>query len=295
MGRTWPSWRGGVGVCAVVAMLAAGCAPEVDLGADDSDGGPSEAAGHRGDSDAASDAAGLDPNRGPAFGTVSFVTDNLSSHVSAVGADFTLSAGPTGCTQRLEGTCTIVSCPSVAAEGPLTYVAAGALSFSGFVTPLEPSPSDGDPVAYQASQSGTLWAAGETVEVSATGGRVPAFKASLVFPAPLELTSPATVSTISKSAGVSLSWQEANDYVSVFFSQLTSTGAIVDISCAVSPPSVGYTLTPSTLADVVAGSTDNVLMVGTYRSSQVTAGSCQIDVEAQADYGHYYWPVGITE
>jgi hypothetical protein len=282
-------------------VWTAACSPEVDLGATgDTVAQTQTHAGHDRDSGGVgSDAAQPDASGAPASGTVTFTTDSLSSPTSGVGAYFALTSHPDACTHRVVGACSIVTCASTSSDGPLTYLGAGAMTFTGFGTALHPAPIDGDPVSYAATKDGTLWSAGDTVLVSATGSSVPAFKASVVFPGSLELTSPTPVATISKSEGLSLTWKETNDDVAVLFSQLTGAGEIVDISCTAPAPSTGYTLSPAMLVDVLPdtgmGPSDTVFMLYTYRSTKVTAGSCQVTVQATADYGRYDWQIGVTE
>ncbi len=292
-------------LCLVVAAPTAACSYEADIargttGSDLGAGSGSPAmpsAPEAGGQGSGSDAPNTAPS--PCSGDVAFVTDDLPPSTSGVGADF-LVPSSLGCSERTEGPCSITVCGPSEGRGPLTYLAAGAMSFSGFPGPVQAAPSNGDPYAYvPPTASGTLWSAGQILQVSATGGEVPAFQASVPFPAKLAITSPVSLSSLSKSAGLSLSWQPANDDVSVFFSELTGSGEIVDISCAVTPPSTGFTLTAAMLTDVVpgaAGVIDTAVQAYSYRTTPVSAGGCQIDVTAMAyTSASYFAGPSVTE
>lgn len=88
-----------------------------------------------------------------------------------------------------------------------TLRSAGGLTFGGAVRigPLAPDPElDG---AYFASLDPAVFAFGETVDVSATGGAFPAFEGELALPSDTALEAPAT--GFSAEDGLALAWSGA--------------------------------------------------------------------------------------
>jgi hypothetical protein len=269
-----------------------GDAPPPDAGSSSKpDSGTSPDSGSGGkDSAATPEASATDTSTTPTALTGGFVALSVydsspDSPASAVAASFYSSAlaYPPSCTERTDGSCTIETCPGGATLPTPTYVTAGTISVSGYPTPVTAGGDPFDPDGYESNEPGTLWTAGQVVSISTTGADVPAFDSSVAFPAEVEIQSPTSLTTVSISAGLSIAWDETTDSVGVYFSQGAGSSATVTITCKVAPPSSGFTLTPSMLADLATGSSTtnvNLLQVSSDNTTATTAGGYSITVEA---------------
>ncbi|HZS36517.1 MAG TPA: hypothetical protein VFF06_06815 [Polyangia bacterium] len=152
---------------------------------------------------------------------------NVSSQVSpsvntGLSASFTDTNG-TGACQRSEiGPCEITHCSATGA----IEVDSGAVTFTGGSTPevLTHMAGGYSSLAIPA----TIWAPGDTVQVSAAGAAVPAWSSSVVMPEIVMLTAP-TLSgspTWSRASDATFTWQGGTQTTAIFIASLTNGSAL---------------------------------------------------------------------
>jgi hypothetical protein len=249
------------------------------------------------------DAASTSDDSGPTtgIGGVSFVLmAGAKTPVSNVIGEFVAKVEPgtvtPPCTYRSDGPCSIALCPlGATSSSTTTLVSAGPMTVSGYSAPIMPG-KDYLPGAYYVSDNTALWTAGETISVSATGAAVPAFKGSVEFPSTLVVTTPA-ITTISKSAGLSLAWEPTTDTVLIDYSQGQTTGTNLSIQCTVAPPSSGFTLTASQISDLETGTTavgNTVIGFDTSNQTLLRAGSYALTLSASTNAPTFFQPTDTT-
>src|SRR5215831_439322 len=79
-------------------------------------------------------------------------------------------ATPSTCIRDVSGECTVLECPT----GATGFASAGTLAIDGAAMPLSLAPNDDNSYTHLTSAS-ALYAGGEALAFSATGGDVPAF------------------------------------------------------------------------------------------------------------------------
>jgi hypothetical protein len=179
-------------------------AGERDIAAPDAAAGP-DARSSMGDAPSRSDAPSrndvarpdVPPDATAAAGIGEVVLTHLADRTSAMAAfelPPPLANGSCSCSESQVDNCTLLSCGSGPACGfgvapPTTFFSAGDITISyPSGTPLILAPLPGDVIYPSVTIPGVLGAAGQRVDVVAAGADVPAFRASLVIPAPLQLT-----------------------------------------------------------------------------------------------------------
>jgi hypothetical protein len=150
---------------------------------------------------------------------------------------------------RSDGPCTI----NVATRGTSTNVTAGTVTItygSGKTITLAPNPQDN---SYSNIAQQFLYRAGDVISVSATGATVPAFTSSITFPASVTVTSPTSLSTLSKS-GITATWNATTSPVHIQINQYLDSMHGIFVACSFAG-SAGTGAVPATaLMDLVAGS-----------------------------------------
>jgi len=266
--------------------VAAGCAPDDNIGSEDSgasavtadaapdarfatDGGAAQHdASHA--ADASVEGASADP---PASGVVEILPVYDPPGMIALTASFARSSGDAGdvdagpCHTRVIGSnCTATTCtePTSAPAGSETLVSAGTLTVGAATFSPIPAGSDaGTPGGYSGT-SGVAWPSGQTVHVRATGGVVPAFEGDVVaVPLLTVSTPPGIVGTanglnaeltggLSKS-GVPLAWTPV-DGIQVFATVVqTKAGeyeAEVTVNCTFDAAAGSGTIPAAALTDL---------------------------------------------
>jgi hypothetical protein len=136
---------------------------------------------------------------------------NQDSEVAA-----TFWSGPDGTngvtTTSQIGPCTITVYTTPQVYAGRAFPSAGTITISGLDEPVSMAPTGSGPGLYApiASHTNSLFSAGESVTISATGAVVPAFTANLVAPSLIDLQSPAVTNdtglTLDRSADLTVVW-----------------------------------------------------------------------------------------
>jgi hypothetical protein len=311
---SWIACAPMLAACSYEADIARANAPQPDAGPPSSapsnpgdSGAPNPPHDGGGTSDTGDAFAASDAGTSNGVGLIGLTVTSAQGPASTVTAAFTATppVDSPSCTERVEGACTIQVCPSTAMVVPQPYMNAGSISVSNFMTLTQANTDPLEPGVYFFEEQGSAWSAGQPVNVQWTGGDVPASAVSIdSFPSALNVTNPTSLTTISKSAGVSLSWQETFDAVGILFLQNPGgSGNDVNISCAIGAPSSGYTLTPAMLTDLTIGTTGvNTLQVESQYTVIIPAselvnadgGRYQVAVQASVGPGATFMPADIT-
>jgi len=182
---------------------------------------------------------------------------------------------PVGCTVSRAGGCELTECPTGTAQLPQR--SAGTLTFGGLV--------DGGVQVefamgtYSAQLPGQAFSFGTTLTVTASGGDVPAFSASVTAPEGTMLTTPvcpnSTCGAVSRSQPLEVTWTAPT-----FGSAVVELGAANgQIRCVVSASSRRATIPVALLAKLPAG--QGVLTVGGASATTVPAGDWDVTFTAR--------------
>lgn len=185
------------------------------------------------------------------------VGGNPSASYSATAA-FTPPRAPTAeCEQQSAGGCWIYSCP-VEGAPPAGAPDAGVITLVAGAKTVTLTPSATGLYA-PASDDEALWAAGQTLTVSAAGGEVPSFDMNVVAPAIVNVTAPAFPASpaqlvVPKANPLNVTWSSggAAGYVSVYAGR-TEGNTSVTVSCAFVAADGQGTIAPEALALIPSG------------------------------------------
>jgi hypothetical protein len=155
--------------------------------------------------------------------------------------------------------------------------------FIGLVETVAPNWNGTYPETY----SNAVFADGDTVTVTAGGGTVPAFQASVIAPGCLDLTSPQPPDggrsyVIATTQDLQVSWtgSEPNAQVWVVLSAQHAGPNLVDVSCSFTATS-GQGTIPQPALLPLAGGGNGILSIYQERSNSFLAGSYQIQIVAR--------------
>ncbi len=191
------------------------------------------------------------------FASSSTITISATDYSSSTfNASFYQYSGPApvgGCTITMSGGCTLTQCPPAGDGGvPMTTTlpTAGTVSISGGKRAASISPKTDGTYPTDSDNMKPLYAGGETLTISATGGTVPAFSGTVVAPARVRVTSPAVPAAgsslaISRSSALSFAW---------------SGGTVGEVTFGVYPQSATSWVTCSFPANAGAGSIPSSLL-----------------------------------
>jgi hypothetical protein len=227
--------------------------------AGDTGGGSAGATTGAGTSGGAADASGSRGN----FGLV-IIETNVPGQLSA-SASFSTNVSPASpsppCpTQTIDG-CIISTCGPLMAPASAAVVSAGILTIRGGPSPLVLMP--GQNGLYEGSETETSMAplAGGVLQVSTSGGVVPAFNADVTIPQLITVTSPAALAnlnlttenglvpvTIVRSEGWTVAWTGGAGVVDIEINQQISSSASVVAWCSFSPTAGSGVISPAVLA-----------------------------------------------
>jgi len=223
----------------------------------------------------------------------------LQSTASAAFSDDLLATPTSKCTQTTMGACLVTECtklPDPPAGTKLciastTSAAAGAIDISGGKNPALTLTSDKKRSYPSVNSAGSRWAAGDNVKVSAPGGDVPAFDATLVFPDRVVVTGPTAYVdktdpiVLDWKAGFTITWTKATGTVLVRLLQ-GDAGLHKKTLMECKAPSADGTLTiPSDALAVLEGSTTTTQANATldvYGTAIVQLKAGEFDVTVQA-------------
>ena len=186
------------------------------------------------------------------------------------------------CTSRQVGPCKLQACSPLSGDAgvsSLMHFKAGEIMVTGGMSNLTMTPDAAHNFIYFSGGTGTLWNAGDTLSVNASGDPtgVPAWTASIQTPGHVILTNPwGNPFIINKSTGVTFTWTFMGGPGQVVVNLSSNPGA----SCSF-PASAGTgTIPPSALTDIATGvnGTINALDIN---EETVTAGEFQITVSMQ--------------
>ncbi len=233
-----------------------------------------------------SSGAGSGSSSGSAGGANGYITLEQCSGALCGSLEFVANAGfypstSSGCAPALvSGACQSFSCPTPATQAA---VSAGTLTLSGGSLPLGLSMAPGGMGTYTYSTSGAYFTAGETLRVSASGGVVPPFAASVVAPGPVTLTAPAksgTTYTIPTASDLALAWEGpllANGARMIVEGVDTASGHYFD---CLWDASLGRAVVPQTILAGFAGQTGAYLAYGSITTSKLEVGGYAIAISA---------------
>ena len=113
---------------------------------------------------------------------------------------------------------------------------------------------------YSDEYQGARFAAGDAITIAGSGDVVPAFTASVVFPADVVVTAPTALSAISKS-GLHATWNPTTATVHVVVTQYPSSTLSLSINCAYAGNAGAANVAATSLSDLMVGSaTTNVVI-----------------------------------
>jgi hypothetical protein len=190
------------------------------------------------------------------------------------------------CTVSTAGDCQIQICDGgdAGASAPPGPLSAGTIAVSGTASPVSLTPDpDGTYEPYTSSSTGAPFIPPSgTIQVTASGGAVPAFQASVAFGGALTLTSPqiSGISTTLPSGDVPFTWTggSTGDHLQVFLSANAAADPTktASVTCVFSGGS--GTVPASAMATM---SNLGSLGAGPLSTTSVTAGSFDVVVKAQ--------------
>jgi hypothetical protein len=234
-----------------------------------------------------SSSSGGSSSGGPDTGTIYFEQCSGSTLCASPTFDFyagfgALSSGTQGCTVTTSGACSSYSCAGTAqnpigdSAGTLT-ISGGSIAASVTVTP---DPSNN----YDYEAAGTLYTAGQTLTVTASGATVPACgPISVVAPGLPVLTAPAAASgayTLSASADLNVAWSAGASAANsqIIFEAGSNDGA--SYFMCVWSASLGNATVPQAMLTPLTGQTTGFLIYGQYAATNFTAGAYSIAAAA---------------
>ena len=194
-------------------------------------------------------------------------------------------------TKSSDAQCTSMTMGSCAASilGPRpnapAIASAGTLSVTGGAMPLMQSP-DGSGAYPIVRVSSPLWAGGESLSVSASGGEVPPFATTLIAPGEMTVTSPAWPAggptTIARADDLALAWNGSGvGVVDVGLVGGSTATQAAEIHCRF-PLSAGQGVVPAAmLANLPAGSS-GALLIFAMTPTTLTEGAWSVDVSLES-------------
>ena len=130
---------------------------------------------------------------------------------------------------------------------------------------------------YAGEVDGLAYAPGDAITISATGSAAPAFSGSLTFPA--EVGAPVTIPvTVSKSAGVTVTWGAVDTPVHVIITQVPDNARTLSVDCTFDGSTGTATIPASSLAELLVQSAN--LGVGGIARMTSSAGMYAVELEA---------------
>ncbi|MBI2390899.1 MAG: hypothetical protein HYV09_15010 [Deltaproteobacteria bacterium] len=192
----------------------------------------------------------------------------VQSRATAVFSDVIVSSQAPRCTTRPVGGCSVTEC--VAADPPaglacqelVRTTGAGSISISGGASAPLSMTSDAKRGYAGFSSGGARWTPGDALTITAAGGEVPAFDATLTFPSRVEITGPADYVAkknpiaLDWKTGVPLSWKPGVGRVWLhLFQGDPELRKRTDIECEADATSGSYTIPSDTLV-MLEGSRD---------------------------------------
>jgi hypothetical protein len=252
------------------------------FGSSSSSGGSGSSSGASGSSSSSSGGSTSGPGTGTVYfeqctGGGSFCESATFDFFAAFGPD---SSGNQGCTVTTSGACSAYECTGGQSTPP--GVSAGVLAISGGSIPKGVTVSPDSSNNYEYEDTGTIFAAGLALTVSASGGTVPAFgPVSVVAPPFLPLLSPvgdAGTYTISTSADLDVAWSGSTSGSQVIFE-----GAINDGSryfTCLWDASAGKAVVPQSMLAPLANEGSAYILYGEYTQTSVQAGAYSVTVAA---------------
>jgi hypothetical protein len=288
------------GLLVQLAMACGSGSASINKGGAPSDGGaplvdaPEDVKANNGSGDEASadgaeaEAAGTRPY----FGKFQFYRRDLGG-TTAFGADGAFQQEgalspvlecPSGALSS--GSCCFIAASTDAGESPLASLSAGSLTLTVGGTVLTSLAYDATAMQYAAFSASnppatTVWAGGEAMQVSASGGTVDGFEGTVQMPDALQglsVTAGGTL-TVSQSADWTVTWTPSNSVASVLF-DLSNPGS--QIKCAVDQ-SAGSVTVPSALLARIQDMGGSSLDVGTIATVDASSANAIVEVGALND------------
>ncbi len=194
---------------------------------------------------------------------------------------FEIPARYPGCVNTVVGGCTVSDCSAAADAGTPPdggQVGAGTLTFTGLADAGAVVITQAANGSYLRQIQSQLFVAGSALQVSSSGGAVPAFTASVTAPVSATLTTPAcplsNCGMISKATGLPVAWTGGGTG-SISVQVLTAAS---QVSCVFPAASGSATVPSAALAGIPPGSAS--LFFGSIASTTVQAGPFPIAVSA---------------
>lgn len=231
------------------------------------------------------------PDAGPDGGiTPEYIGDVFIGLGSTIaGATFThVTASPYTCTTTTlpDPNCTWVHCTGDLGGTPTATVeSAGVITITGGTktVTLMPDTMNAYPQFFDGATA--AWSAGAMITISAAGGTVPAFSATLAAPMPVTLTSPtqdAGTFTIDRASPLALAWTGGTaGQVTITIAGPEPMGAtsIDNITCGFPAASGAGSVPVEALMKLSAGSTGAALGVAVAEKKIVTAGQYAVTLQ----------------
>lgn len=175
------------------------------------------------------------------------------------------------CTVAAEaGACRRISCPAVIRDTDAAGTLRAAVSGADVAMAAAPTPGTGP---YVSGGAGLVFAAGQTVTISGSGGLVPAFTADVVAPSMPSMTFPTTAP---RTTDLALSWTSSGEGT-MQVSIISAGGGDLPIVCLV-PATAGALLIDASLLSAIAAGTVVQITASHFATMTVTAGLYTIDV-----------------
>ena len=203
----------------------------------------------------------------------------------------TSGAAATHCTDANDGACSSADCSldatydgttsfdRSASAGTLTF-GGGALADGSVTMPF----ADGHYAFATFPSPGAPWKANDPITVTAAGGTVPAFTASVIAPAPAAvLTTPnlsrSTAVTADRATSLAIAWTGATAGPVVWILQSATTARIVSTTCTFDGASGAAEVPATVLARFPAGTATAIF--APINTQKITSGSYKIGLSVQ--------------
>jgi hypothetical protein len=204
-----------------------------------------------------------------------------------------------GCTEEVEGSCSVSVCPRSVPDAGATSVAHLALFQAGMITISSGSTSlvinPGADSRYEGKTSDTpLWTPGAPISFVATGATVPAFAETLDAPSDVVFTSPQpSISLVSVPRGgdLAIAWTGGGKGEVAVSLTVETSATTHSITCAFASAAGGAKIAAAVLAKLPAGS--GILLAYTRGFKQVTAGGWRLNLSATDVSGVLTLPFGL--
>jgi hypothetical protein len=176
----------------------------------------------------------------------------------------------------------VLECPT----GPAALASAGTLAIDGAAQPVSLAPNDDNSYTRLTSDA-PLYAGGETLAFSASGGDVPAFSESVTAPGKAQITLPAKPAQyldVDKTTGMRITWTGGGSG----FLQLAlfaGTTTTLSVSCRFPIASGQGNVSPVVLGSLPAG--QGGFTIAAVAETEVDAGDWAITLDA---YYNAVWP-----